>query len=448
MAAEQARLPVAEPVKMTVSFKYNRLVYFYLAVTMILGTGLLGLFSASVVTAARAATMGCIVLACLHEAMKGNHVPLYATAALFLYGILTVFLFSSRYGGQFNANAGYFIYTFGGWTVLYPHLKRRPNELIKFAVWFSVAYLLVYVAIGHLYVLSHLGISFNLRGLATVGHDDDGSGRLYMSAFSATLVAAVGLERLLNRKRILSSALMLGLAGYCILFGDFRVYTAICLLVLGVYALLRLLSFEINRIALFTGLGTGAIMLAVAGLYVLNLNPYPFAFGGATAISRAIGFTVIRDYAPQNLFFGFGKPSGTYDWLNVVWYAGFADSDYGIYGLVMWGGLAAILLYAILMYLTFRSQSPLKQIGVKPDYAHALALTGWVLSAYAVSSPIYLFDGANLLIMIVIAANVIAAPARERRRLGRFIHGLFHPPETQAGPSKGLAATNRVRITP
>lgn len=392
---------------------YWATVHLYILLSFLLASGICSVFGKEATTGARVGVILCIMLCVGYCAAKRWYAPAVIASASFVYGYFEVLNFSWHTTIPANFNAGFFLYCFGATAIIYPGLRMDANRIVRMLMGYGYAYVFAYFAILNTPALQS---RWHSTELINTGHS---SGlRISLSVVFVLLPLTVSIDRILALKWKAWDAVIAVVALLCILECDFRVATFTSVGCIVLYVGLRRFISQALIARIFATITFGGLAI-LAICYLANINPYFLFFSDESALARTNGFYLIRAFAQSDFFVGRGVQSEgvAFNWATSMGQKGlFWDSDYGVFGMFVWGGVVAIGLYTLIILLSFRFPQFLRQLGVPPSIARGYGLTGWTLSLFSASSPQYIVDGGSTLACIMIATALLARERSLRNR--------------------------------
>jgi len=344
--------------------------------------------------------------------MQGAYRALLIAPLVVLGFTLAMLRFSEVSGTEFNPRAlSQFVGLFAIFVTYRFTSQGKTPQLVKVIFWYAIGYAFIYLLLN---AALKFGI-YHPRGThqAIVLKDFSRRPRLLLANGIVSFGVAMIMARLrhhLNMKNMLIA----GLFALTIFASLSRTYTAVVLLV-G-------LCYFITRNARVPGWICFAILVSIsfvliAGLYFPTYNPFIHP-GDASSYVRAEEYEIARQYILRWPILGIGFPSlGPRGYKEFLAVDVFAASDLGAVGIWMTFGLAGLVMFLVsALICTFSYRERYDQVT-----RDTLALTGAMMTGYAVIAPSMWYNEATLFLALLIgerlyALNIGGAKSRSARK--------------------------------
>lgn len=282
--------------------------------------------------------------------------------------------------------------------------QGRTPDLVRILFWYAFAYACIYI-------LVNAALKFDIyhpRGShqALVLKDWSRRPRLYLANGIISFGLAVTAARLRQRVNM-KNLVLLGIFAVAIAAALSRTFTV----VVGCVTL----AYLVLRNAKLVSWGALAAFLAISAVLVIGLafpTFTPFSGDDGSAHVRASEYEIARHYIRQWPILGIGFPSVNRSYQEFLAVDAFAASDLGLVGIWLTFGLVGMLLFvasAVVCATAYRDRYD----QVTRD---ALALTGAMLTAYAVIAPTMWYSEATLLLALLVGERLFnGVPTRVGR---------------------------------
>jgi len=381
----------------------------YAACHLALFSSLLGAYAPALIRMPLVLMAGITVAASALVFLKGQYTAALLSLAALLLLAVQIFQFSTFAYSPASLNTAFSYTPIAGFIVYY-NARRHLNAVMEFIFWTAMAYCAIYCLFSTSIATAGADALPGAEGAKILAGDDRGA-RLALAIGHVVFGFFYALVRLRRSPKKLLWLLAVLLAGVSLYLSLSRSISVIVILT----AVMFLFNLTGRKIRTFFLVGfLGFVAFNLAGVLVLDWNPFLIFSSDLSGEARARSYLVLQRYIGESPLFGLGLAPDRETFVSLVggYYVFWEDlGPFGIwvtFGLV---GLSASVLIGCLCLMGLR------RTDLTPMNHEALLLAGFAIGLYGVQSP-SAWAGTGTIISNVLVAIWVGQIANRSSKLG------------------------------